>query len=81
LEKFNFLLRILGQLELLEETLLEDNFKYYFYLNITMVYHELIKVDSKTKKLLDELKLVKEEHYNTVINRLILTSSLTGGTL
>jgi hypothetical protein len=46
-----------------------------------MVYHELIKVDSKTKKLLDELKLVKEEHYNTVINRLILASSLTGGTL
>jgi ribosomal protein S15P/S13E len=46
-----------------------------------MVYSSLIKINSKTKKLLDELKLVKEEHYNTVIERLILTSSLTGGTL
>jgi hypothetical protein len=46
-----------------------------------MVYSELIRVDSKTKKLLDKLKLIPEEHYNTVIKRMILTSSLTGGTL
>jgi len=40
-----------------------------------------IWLDKKTKNILENLKIIPEEPMNSVVRRVILTSSLTGGTL
>lgn len=46
-----------------------------------MVAKRTIKVHNKTWEELKQLRLVPEEHFDSVIKRLIATSSLTGGTM
>lgn len=43
--------------------------------------YKTLNVRPKTKKVLGELKLVPTETYDNLIRRIIITSSMTGGTI
>jgi len=46
-----------------------------------MVVETTIGISNKIKKILNNLKITQYEPYNSVIERVLLTSSLTGGTI